>query len=48
MKEKPVKAKSVSKISKRNFDRQYEEDFDYLDERYEAENILRDRGIEFD
>ena len=48
VKEKPVKAKSVSKISKRNFDRQFEEDFDYYDERHEAENILRDRGIEFD
>ena len=48
MKEKAVKAKSMSKISKRNFDRQFEEDFDYYDERHEAENILRDRGIEFD
>lgn len=48
VKEKPVKTKSSSKITKRNFDRQYEEDFDYLDERHEAEDILRNSGIQFD
>ena len=49
-KEKPVKAKSSSKVSKRNFthrDRSYEE-LDYYDERTEAENILRDSGIQLD